>query len=83
MRSRQVVIMRGLNVLPNAKVPDFEPIKDLSTLDTMKPYGVNAVRQGFMLCTMCLPSAPCLSTPVTPLPSDTRSTLCCSVCQAL
>ena len=39
--------MRGLNVLPNAKVPDFEPIKDLSTLDTMKPYGVNAVRQGF------------------------------------
>lgn len=40
----QVVIMRGLNVLPSAKVPDFEPIKDLSTLDTIKPYGVNAVR---------------------------------------
>ena len=36
--------MRGLNVLPSAKVPDFEPIKDLSTLDTIKPYGVNAVR---------------------------------------
>ena len=42
----QVVIMRGLNVLPSAKVPDFEPIKNLSTLDTIKPYGVNAVRQG-------------------------------------
>ncbi len=41
----QVVIMRGLNVLPSAKVPDFEPIKNLSTLDTIKPYGVNAVRQ--------------------------------------
>ncbi|BDA45878.1 probable endoglycoceramidase at N-terminal half [Coccomyxa sp. Obi] len=44
----RVVIMRGLNVLPSAKVPDFEPIKDLSTLDTIKPYGVNAVRLLFI-----------------------------------
>ena len=74
--------MRGLNVLPNAKVPDFEPIKDLSTLDTMKPYGVNAVRQGFHA--LCSVSAICsMSAPVTPLLSDTCITLCCSVCQAL
>ncbi|CAL5230042.1 g13487 [Coccomyxa viridis] len=44
----RTVIMRGLNVLPSAKVPDFEPIKNLSTLDTIKPYGVNAVRLLFI-----------------------------------
>ncbi len=43
----QVVVLRGLNLPINAKVPDFEPLKDpthLSRLQTLPLYGTSIAR---------------------------------------
>jgi endoglycosylceramidase len=39
-----VVILRGVNVAGNAKVPPFTPITDLSLLDPLPKWGFNAIR---------------------------------------
>ncbi len=43
----QVVVLRGLNLPINAKMPDFEPLKDpahMSRLQTLPLYGTSIAR---------------------------------------
>jgi endoglycosylceramidase len=42
-----VVILRGVDVAGNAKVPPFTPIQDLSLLDPLPRWGLNAMRLVF------------------------------------
>jgi endoglycosylceramidase len=44
----RTVILRGFNLAGDAKVPDYRPIKDLTTLHDLKRFGVNVVRSLFI-----------------------------------
>lgn len=44
----QVVMLRGLNVPINAKLPDFMPLKNKTALHVMPLYGANAARVPFI-----------------------------------
>ena len=40
----QVVVLRGLNLPIEAKLPDFEPLKNATPLHVMPLYGANIAR---------------------------------------
>ena len=40
----QVVVLRGLNLPADAKLPDFEPLKTKTALHVMPLYGANVAR---------------------------------------
>jgi hypothetical protein len=44
----QVVLLRGLNVAGDARLPPFTPIKDLRTMNVFQTWGVNVVRLVFI-----------------------------------
>ncbi|GAQ88881.1 endoglycoceramidase [Klebsormidium nitens] len=44
----RTVILRGFNVAGDAKLPDYRPLKNLTTLNDLRRFGVNVVRSLFI-----------------------------------